>query len=268
MDSAKGAGTGSKGVIIQLKTKVVSGKIKVKMVLGWSKTTKVWKVQAGEPKFFKPGSGLPRICVAPTHMRATHQRHLTWHFNIAPYPPRICVYYYAYARPILPNLPCYTQALHPPCICVASYTYAWLHPVPSTNIPTHMRHFQRICVATTMFPFPFHHEPTNFTIPPTYPCICVTSNAYAWLTHPPPHSTHFLSNTPTHMRTFLRICVPSYAYAWDSHPTLNLTAPSHFPTPCYPRIYVQPYVYAWNPRTNITPCSPHRACPRIDHLYA
>ncbi|MED6128672.1 hypothetical protein PIB30_100155, partial [Stylosanthes scabra] len=58
-----------------------------------------------------------------------------------------------------------------------------------------------------MFPFHFHQKPTNFTIPPTYPRICVTSNAYAWPTHPPPHSTHFLSNTPTHMRVFLRICV-------------------------------------------------------------
>ncbi|MED6177991.1 hypothetical protein PIB30_103399, partial [Stylosanthes scabra] len=55
------------------------------------------RAHSGEPQPFKPGSGLPRIYVAPTHMRATHQPHPTWHFNITPYPPRICVYFYAYA---------------------------------------------------------------------------------------------------------------------------------------------------------------------------
>ncbi|MED6153663.1 hypothetical protein PIB30_104312, partial [Stylosanthes scabra] len=131
---------------------------------------------------------------------------------------------------------------------------------------------------------PTHMRGSTLSPPPTYPRICVTSNAYAWqppcfpfpsimnpLTSPFHQHTHAYALLPTHMRGQLtlypiqptscpilpRICVPSYAYAWDSDPSLNLTAPSHFLTPCHPRICVQPYAYAWNPRTNITPCSPH-----------
>ncbi|MED6226848.1 hypothetical protein PIB30_107728, partial [Stylosanthes scabra] len=37
-----------------------------------------------------------------------------------------------------------TPPTHHPRICVHPYAYAWLHPDHFTNIPTHMRYFQRI----------------------------------------------------------------------------------------------------------------------------
>ncbi|MED6154055.1 hypothetical protein PIB30_108273, partial [Stylosanthes scabra] len=86
-----------------------------------------------------------------------------------------------------PRLNATTTSPHVPCL--PRFTP---HPQPTTHAyaynPTHMRG-------------------STLTTSPTYPRICVTSNAYAWPTHPLPHSTLFLSITPMHMRTTLRICV-------------------------------------------------------------
>ncbi|MED6117174.1 hypothetical protein PIB30_107508, partial [Stylosanthes scabra] len=55
-----------------------------------------------------------------------------------------------------------TPPTHHPRICVQPYAYAWLHPDHFTNIPTHMRYFQCICVAnsssTPFNPLPVHYS--------------------------------------------------------------------------------------------------------------
>ncbi|MED6202138.1 hypothetical protein PIB30_102329, partial [Stylosanthes scabra] len=93
----------------------------------------------------------------PTHMRGNHT--LT---------PCICVQLIHLSQPIhLAQPPLLLPSLTPPRICVASYAYAWLHPDHSTTIPTHMRYFQRICVA---------NSPSTPFNPVLY--------AYAWNSHP------------------------------------------------------------------------------------
>ncbi|MED6116574.1 hypothetical protein PIB30_101499, partial [Stylosanthes scabra] len=123
-----------------------------------------------------------------------------------------------------------------------------LHPDRSTNIPTHMRHFQRICVANSPST-PFNPLPVQY------------SHAYAY--------------NPTHMRgTHIQNSI-SYYPPTPRHPCLRLgvllpltTAPTTSLTPYHPCICVQTYAYAWDLRTSITLCCPHRASPRIDHFYA
>ncbi|MED6129397.1 hypothetical protein PIB30_107645, partial [Stylosanthes scabra] len=79
------------------------------------------------------------------------------------YTPCICLQLIHLSQPVhLAQPPLLLPSLTPPRICVASYTYAWLHPDHSTNIPTHMRYFQRICVAnspsTPFNPLPVYYS--------------------------------------------------------------------------------------------------------------
>ncbi|MED6185684.1 hypothetical protein PIB30_059444 [Stylosanthes scabra] len=168
------------------------------------------------------------------------------------------------------QLPCPTRICIIPTHMCGNLT---LSPIQSICYPstTHMRAFLRICVGHT------HSHPTLHLTQPAHsfpkhslsPRLCVQSYAYAWHTHSPSplktHSTnpsHVLNPlSPTHMRTTLRICVDLTPHT-QSHSLLAQNTPHH------PRICVQLYAYAWNPRTCITPSSPHRACPRIDHFYA
>ncbi|MED6200769.1 hypothetical protein PIB30_088430 [Stylosanthes scabra] len=70
-----------------------------------------------------------------------------------------------------------------------------------------MRHFQRICVATTMIPFPFHQAPTNpdhSTNIPThmrhFQCICVANSPSTPFNPLPVQYSHAYAYNPTHMR--------------------------------------------------------------------
>ncbi|MED6177769.1 hypothetical protein PIB30_101208 [Stylosanthes scabra] len=75
----------------------------------------------------------------------------------------------------------------------------------------------RICVQLIHLSQPFHlAQPPLLHTSLTPLRICVA----------PPHSTHFLSNTPMHMRTTLRICVEftSKTQPHTTHPRLGVLA--------------------------------------------
>ncbi|MED6129243.1 hypothetical protein PIB30_106069, partial [Stylosanthes scabra] len=160
--------------------------------------------------------GIPRICVDPTHRRATPCSS-TLSLRLATLPcthmrglPRICVPFNLKLSPTSPFNPTIT---HHPRICVHASAYAWDSP-------------------------PLH--------PLTQPSL--TTHAYAYMpTHMRGTLTHF---TPT-ITHHPRICVHAYAYAWDSHLMVPLYPLTHITTqPTPPAYFLSPpssHAYACHP---------------------
>ncbi|MED6202504.1 hypothetical protein PIB30_106272, partial [Stylosanthes scabra] len=158
-----------------------------------------------------PRTSLVTHSLAPTHVNPMLPRH---------------------SYPVLPSLTHFTL-VHSPSHQASCYNMRLtLHPclnatTTSPHIPCLPRFTPHPQPTTHAYAYnPTHMRGSTLTTSPTYPRICVTSNAYAWPTHPLPHSTLFLSITPTHMRTTLRICVEltSKTQFHTTHPRLGVLA--------------------------------------------